>query len=350
MKANTKKRSSPMKKLIPAAGSLMISAAMLGTSTYAWFTMNKEVSVTGMEMKAHSEEGLLINEVKLATSDAWDNVATANTDPTLISLRPASTQNFTKWWHANSKVSADEAGIDDSQANTVAISEGVYYKEVTAGANGISDKVFVAGENAAAGAEGENGKATGNTKAETHVYYDHASFGDASKATYDNGEGYYIKYTYYLKSSGEGDLTVNNFQAKVTATKKALTTAESAQSDKTESTELNKALRVGVEYAGQKMIFAPVSGADASYQVTTDAAGTAGNVINYTTSNEYVQINKIGEAAATPVTIPSVTTDGAPVYVYLWFEGEDTHCNSDNIKAILNTYDIDISFKDADLG
>ena len=84
---------------------------------YAWFTMNKEVKVTGMEMKAHSEEGLLINEVKLATSDTWDNEATANTTPTLIKLRPASTQNFTKWWHANSKVSADEAGIDGNQAN-----------------------------------------------------------------------------------------------------------------------------------------------------------------------------------------------------------------------------------------
>lgn len=336
-----------MKKLIPAAGMLAVSASMLATSTYAWFTMNREVSVTGMEMKAHSEEGLLINEVASATSDAWDNQATANTTPTLISLRPASTQDFTKWWHANSMVSADEAGVGDDSGNTVEISDGVYYKEVTAGASGIFDKVFVS----AVGneTEGDNGTATGNSKAETHVYYDQASFGDAAKTAYDNGEGYYIKYTYYLKSSGEGALTINNFQAKVTATKKALTAAESAQTDTAESEELNKALRVGIDYAGQKMIFAPVSGADASYQVTTNVSGTAGNVVNYSTSTDYVQINKIGEADATPVTIPSVTTDGAPVYVYLWFEGEDTHCNSDNIKAILNTYDIDISFKDADL-
>lgn len=338
---------SAKRKLIPAIAMLTCSAVMLSTATYAWFTMNKEVQVTGMEVKAHAEEGLLINEVKLATSDTWDNQATANTTPTLISLRPASTQNFTKWWHANSKVSADEAGIDDNQANTVAIDDGIYYKEVTAGTDGISDKIFVG---AVGGTAGDNGTATGNTKAETHVYYDQASFGDSAKTAYDNGEGYYIKYTYYLKSSGEGELTINNFQAKVTATKKALTEAESAQSDTTQSENLNKALRVGVEYAGQKMIFAPVSGADPSYQVTTDAAGTAGNVVNYTTSTDYVQINKIGDAAATPVTVPSVTTDGDPVYVYLWFEGEDTNCNSDNIKAILNTYDIDISFKDADLG
>ena len=98
------------------------------------------------------------------------------------------------------------------------------------------------------------------------------------------------------------------------------------------------------------MIFAPVSGADASYQVTTNAAGTAGDVVNYTTSTAYVQINKIGSADATPVTVPSVTTEGAPVYVYIWFEGEDTHCMSDNLTATLDEYQIDISFKDADLG
>ena len=333
------------RQLAAAIAMTLVSTVALGSSTYAWFTMNKEVSVTGMEVKAHSEEGLLINEIALATSNAWDNEATANTTPTLIALRPASTQNFTKWWHANSKVSADEAGIDGAQANTVLIDTDVYYMEVTGGATGIADKVFVADANAATA--GENGKATGNSMAETHVYYKDASFGTNSQ--YDDGEGFYVKYTYYLKSSGEEALTINNFQAKVTATKKALTSAESAQADTTESAELNKALRVGVEYQGQKMIFAPVSGADASYQVTTNAAGTAGDVVNYTTSTDYVQINKIGSNDATPVTVPSVTTDGAPVNVYLWFEGEDTHCNSDNIKAILNTFDIDISFKDADL-
>ena len=34
MKANTKKKGNPMKKLVPAAGMLAISATMLATSTY----------------------------------------------------------------------------------------------------------------------------------------------------------------------------------------------------------------------------------------------------------------------------------------------------------------------------
>jgi len=69
-KTNTNKKSSARKKLIPAAGSLMISAAMLSTSTYAWFTMNKEVEVTGLKMQATASAGL---EVSLgAFGDASD--------------------------------------------------------------------------------------------------------------------------------------------------------------------------------------------------------------------------------------------------------------------------------------
>jgi hypothetical protein len=60
-KVNTNNKSSVKKKLIPAAGSLMISAAMLGTSTYAWFTMSREVEVTGIKMQATVPEDLQIS-------------------------------------------------------------------------------------------------------------------------------------------------------------------------------------------------------------------------------------------------------------------------------------------------
>jgi len=63
MKANinTKKKSSTRKKLIPAAGSLLISAAMLSTSTYAWFTMSREVEVSNIQMSATVPEDVQIS-------------------------------------------------------------------------------------------------------------------------------------------------------------------------------------------------------------------------------------------------------------------------------------------------
>lgn len=62
-----KKRSSAAKRIIPAAAMLALSTVMLSTSTYAWFTMNKEVQMTGLNMTATSGEGM---EISLAAVDA----------------------------------------------------------------------------------------------------------------------------------------------------------------------------------------------------------------------------------------------------------------------------------------
>lgn len=43
-----------LKKLIPALAMLLVSAVMLGTSTFAWFSMNKEVSASNMKVTATS--------------------------------------------------------------------------------------------------------------------------------------------------------------------------------------------------------------------------------------------------------------------------------------------------------
>ena len=42
-RSNENNKNSAAKKIIPAVGMLALSATMLSTSTYAWFTMNKEV-------------------------------------------------------------------------------------------------------------------------------------------------------------------------------------------------------------------------------------------------------------------------------------------------------------------
>lgn len=44
------------KKLIPALCMLLVSAVMLGSTTFAWFSMNNTVTATGMEVAAKSDE------------------------------------------------------------------------------------------------------------------------------------------------------------------------------------------------------------------------------------------------------------------------------------------------------
>ena len=55
-----------MKKLIPALCMLLVAACLMGTSTYAWFAANTQVTANGMQVKAASSGGLAIASYKHA--------------------------------------------------------------------------------------------------------------------------------------------------------------------------------------------------------------------------------------------------------------------------------------------
>lgn len=69
------KKNSTKMKLLSAAGMLAMSAAMLATSTYAWFTMNTEVSVTGMQLTAKSNSAALL--INTGDNDTADEIQAA---------------------------------------------------------------------------------------------------------------------------------------------------------------------------------------------------------------------------------------------------------------------------------
>ena len=79
MKANitNNKKNTTMRKIVPAAGMLSISAVMLATSTYAWFTMSREVEVQNIQMTATTPEdiqislGTISNGSAASTTDAY---------------------------------------------------------------------------------------------------------------------------------------------------------------------------------------------------------------------------------------------------------------------------------------
>lgn len=58
------------KKLIPALCMLLVSAVMLGTTTFAWFSMNNKVSVNGMsvEAKANTLYAIVLKENDVDTN------------------------------------------------------------------------------------------------------------------------------------------------------------------------------------------------------------------------------------------------------------------------------------------
>ena len=130
-----------MKKLIPALCMLLVSAILLGTSTYAWFSMNKTVTAESMSITATSANPyLLISETQNGTFDTdadamvvdpaaatalklvtplnlaanavpyYATLADATTDPT-----PVVTSTFAKFTNAASVIWGTTTSSDPAQ-------------------------------------------------------------------------------------------------------------------------------------------------------------------------------------------------------------------------------------------
>ena len=103
-----------IRKLIPAIVMLLVSLTLATSSTYAWFSMNKQVSATGMEITAKSESVfLLISETHTTADDIQEEKATLiehTVNPSDALVFPSAHEATTgtefatvgKWYTANS--------------------------------------------------------------------------------------------------------------------------------------------------------------------------------------------------------------------------------------------------------
>lgn len=78
---NTKKKHGNKRKLLGAIGMLTVSAAMLVSSTFAWFSLNRSVTATSMSVTAKSNAKFL-----LVGDDATNAASAAKTDAAGVAL------------------------------------------------------------------------------------------------------------------------------------------------------------------------------------------------------------------------------------------------------------------------
>lgn len=86
------------KAIVPALAMLLVSAVLLGTSTFAWFSMNDEVTVSGMQITAKSDQHYLIvgstNDLTALQDKTTGNQMTVelkkpdSTDPLSATVKP----------------------------------------------------------------------------------------------------------------------------------------------------------------------------------------------------------------------------------------------------------------------
>lgn len=137
------------RKLIPAVAMLLVSASMLSTASYAWFSMNNKVTAGGMNVNAIAPGNLEISNN--AADKKYANTATS-TDSTKAALAAVSSSDGFNFYMAKPST-ISEAGrvISTSEvsklkdANTVVVNAAevelpTYYS--TTGVVGYVDHVF----------------------------------------------------------------------------------------------------------------------------------------------------------------------------------------------------------------
>ncbi|WP_028509179.1 hypothetical protein [Ruminococcus sp. NK3A76] len=255
------KKNSTKMKLLSAAGMLAISAAMLATSTYAWFSMNKEVSVTNMQLKAKSEDGILIaaytqsNSTWTApTASAFSNTANASAadvnGSTVAELLPTFTSAGTTWYHAASKVSNNGQDYTDAGYTVV---------------------------------------------------------------TNDTTNSYYLTNKFQIKSTGDEKAV---YVKSITVTR---------------GTEENydPSMRVMIKSGDATLFFAPIGEHTGSETIL--AATADDDALEANESITFVSVNTTGAKI-----LNDVTTTAEDVQVYIYFDGEDAACKTDNVGDFAN--------------
>jgi len=306
-----------MRKMIPAVIMLLISAMLVGTSTYAWFSMNRTVTVTGMKVTAKGTDNVMIANAD--TVETYIGDSNPSTDPESLyaysidqtrtgNLKPASTINGTNYFYTR-------------PAN------------VTATGDTFAENEFIAyNENTAWSPDPDTGANKTNYDNGFNTNYGVTSV-NTSTVVYG-----YIDYNFYIKATNakEGvdaearqqalNLSYCNLRynyAAIPASVKAFRVAVLASAATTKDTVAG-ALSL-------KTILAP---ADYAYFTTGQAVGATNELQNLA-----VTVNtaaKIADVAS--------GTHYYKVVVRLWLEGEDTTCTNETFANLTSDWTLDLAF------
>lgn len=321
-----------MKKLIPAAGMLMVSAMMLGTSTFAWFTMNKEVTVTGMEVRTKVGSNLLITEDNYVLTHDGDNRDNLyKTDIKMLRqclLEPASTVDGKVFYYT---VEANAAGqkLSGASWNTYEENASTAVANETAGKTNYSPAFNVA--------YGQTGNGSGTFTASN------IALSKTSGSVRDGAAYGYVDYVFYIKA------TTEKAGQHVVMTKCNLQKAGNVITTSGSIPDVDRAWRVAVLKQDASM------NTDVTADVNTD--GTLVTVLKPANAVNHVADNAVdGADSRTSITnhdakadLGEIANSGATAYyrvtVRLWLEGEDTTCTSETYAKLTNDYSLDLEFK-----
>ena len=272
------------KQLLAAVAMVLVAAVALGSSTYAWFAAQNDVTATGMSVKAQGESGIVIRHEKydgfetdgvtpklVATN--WATTANAGMNGAPKELKPTSTINLSNWYHA------------------------------------ISDEM---------------------DKARDKQTYD--KYTPVAEKNYSE---YFLKTQFAIRSAQAG-VPITDKDLAVKEVSVALPTAGQT------SPNLNKAIRVGVQIGDEFYIYSPLNAGGftltANYTMSATIT-TAQTLVEKETASATTDTFNLAND-----TIPADDATALKAFVYIWFEGEDPMCKSTNITASVDELKVTVGF------
>lgn len=300
-----KRKQKTSKKIVAAFAMFALSASMLGTATYAWFTMNREVTVTGMEVHTHVGDNLLISPDTLASNTVnAESTFKSSMDVSLVEalLEPVSTIDGANFYYTSTfNVGGDGNALDKT----------AYFDYSVTGL----------------------GAATNTTD-----YNNKFSENYAITKTLGTAEGY-KDYVFQLKANNTDSNSKYVNLTNITLTQGAINESASLQAFRT---------AVFVENLGTTPT-APTGGLGTLKTILSNESGTSGahyfnngQAVNSTSSlSSVLQPN----TAASLGTVAGGTTNYYKVVVRLWLEGEDENCNNSVFNTLTDKWSLNLTIK-----
>jgi hypothetical protein len=304
------------KKIMASASMLLVSTFMLSSATYAWFTMNKSVTVSGMEVRTKVGSNLLIShdsDITATTKNDDDTFTTSDTTAIKAWLEPVSTNNAAAnnfWYTLNAK--AD--GSKDS-------GDYVDYDQVGLG-NATSSSYS-------------------NKFSEEYGVLKTEVTGFGATTTPNDAAVGYVDYVFQLKATNTLDSaqTINLTQLALTYDK------DETGSERNGEVAFRAAVFVEPENAG-KTAYATAGGAtlNAIYKPSAAAYFTGTNGVSGASATTAVS-NLVTDTAVPLASVSGGDTNYYKVVVRLWLEGEDTTCTSETFANLTDTWSLDLTLE-----
>jgi hypothetical protein len=356
-------KSSAKRKLVPAIGMLTVSAMMLSSATYAWFTMSREVEVNNIQMTATTPEDIQISLGKLSTTAgsekglATNNGVLVGSGSNADNGSVAEPGDVMEYWSNTADISNYyQLGRIIPASSTTGLN--IYY---TPDADGVGKtlkagaKYYQAATGGTPAYDADSGTSHNtNMRTTLHAYTTEHGTGDtwytategsnhyvtASEYNQTNDDGYYVDIPVWLRTSSTAgaNLSVD-----------AYVTSNSSKDDD----DLYMAARAVILNAGRTAVATtdgetePAAGlieirqdgwdgaSIVNYMYSTNSSGEAVQSVNDSNEATYHDAARYnGNANVVKLTGPTGNGQGygtaTQVWIRVWLEGEDPNCWNNN--------------------